>query len=137
MRAIQKFGDGKDGMGLRDVPEPVLGASDLLIEVAVVGICGSDIHIWRDEKEHRRPVTLGHEFSGEVVGKGDKVCGEGQVGDEGQVSDEWHIGWTSTSICHCESRRFGTKQSQKIIPREKENVIGLLGRTPAATRLIN
>lgn len=81
MRAIQKYGDGKDGMGLRDVPEPGLGANDLLTEVAAVGICGSDIHIWRDEKEHRRPVTLGHEFSGVVIGKGAKVGDEWQIGD--------------------------------------------------------
>ena len=67
MKALQKFADGKDGMGIREVPEPVIGAEDLLVEVGAVGVCGSDLHIWRDEKEHRRPVTLGHEFSGVIV----------------------------------------------------------------------
>ncbi|NIV36676.1 MAG: alcohol dehydrogenase catalytic domain-containing protein, partial [Anaerolineae bacterium] len=81
MRAIQKWGDGKEGMGLRDVPEPDLGPDDLLVEVGAVGICGSDLHIWRDEKEHRRPVTLGHEFSGVVIGTG------GNVGDQWQIGD--------------------------------------------------
>jgi threonine dehydrogenase-like Zn-dependent dehydrogenase len=81
MKAIQKFGDGKDGMGIREVPEPAVGPEDLLVEVGAVGICGSDLHIWRDEKEHRRPVTLGHEFSGVVIGKGDKVADGWQIGD--------------------------------------------------------
>ena len=81
MKALQKFGDGKEGMGIREVPEPTVGPEDLLIEVGAVGICGSDLHIWRDEKEHRRPVTLGHEFSGVVIGKGANVGDEWQSGD--------------------------------------------------------
>ena len=81
MRAIQKFGDGKEGMGLRDVAEPQVGPHDLLVEVGAVGICGSDLHIWKDEKEHRRPVTLGHEFSGIVIGKGSEIGESWQIGD--------------------------------------------------------
>jgi len=81
MKALQKWGDGKDGMSVRDVPEPEVGPNDLLVEVGAVGICGSDLHIWRDEKEHRRPVTLGHEFSGVVIDKGDKVSDQWQIGD--------------------------------------------------------
>ena len=79
MRAVQKWGDGKEGMELRDVSEPEVRPGDLLVEVGAVGICGSDLHIWRDEKEHRRPVTLGHEFSGVIIDKGENV------------SDQWHI----------------------------------------------
>jgi L-iditol 2-dehydrogenase len=81
VKAIQKFGDGKEGMGIREVPEPTVGPEDLLVEVGAVGICGSDLHIWRDEKEHRRPVTLGHEFSGVVIGKGERVGDAWQIGD--------------------------------------------------------
>lgn len=81
MRAVQKWGDGKDNMGLRDVAEPEVGPNDVLLEVACVGICGSDLHIWRDEKEHKRPVTLGHEYSGVIIGKGENVSDEWQVGD--------------------------------------------------------
>jgi len=81
MKALQKWGDGKDGMGVREVPEPLIGPRDLLIEVGAVGICGSDLHIWRDEKEHRRPVTLGHEYSGVIIGKGAEVSDHWQLGD--------------------------------------------------------
>jgi len=81
MKAIQKWGDGKEGMSLCQVPEPEVRPHDLLVEVGAVGICGSDLHIWRDEKEHRRPVTLGHEFSGVIIGKGEKVSDQWQLGD--------------------------------------------------------
>lgn len=81
MKALQKFADGKDGMAIRDVPEPAVGPTDLLIEVGAVGICGSDLHVWRDEAEHARPVTLGHEYSGVVIGKGDHVDASWHLGD--------------------------------------------------------
>jgi threonine dehydrogenase-like Zn-dependent dehydrogenase len=80
MKALQKIGPTKAGVRLMEVPEPTIGLNDLLIEVACVGICGSDLHIWRDEKEHRAPVTLGHEFSGLVVAAG-RACRRIKVGD--------------------------------------------------------
>ena len=53
----------------RAVPEP--GAREVLVEVAAVGVCGSDVHYY----EHGRigsfvvrdPMVLGHEASGRVV----------------------------------------------------------------------
>ena len=85
MKALVKYGDGKENMGIRDVAEPEIGPADILAEVMCVGICGSDLHIWRDEKEHKRPVILGHEYSGKVVEVGsecqrikvgDRICGD-------------------------------------------------------------
>jgi L-iditol 2-dehydrogenase len=81
MRAVMKWGLGQENMGLRDVPEPVVGPDDLLIEVGAVGICGSDIHLWKDEHEHATPVIPGHEYSGVVIGKGANVGSEWQVGE--------------------------------------------------------
>lgn len=85
MLALRKIGPTKEGMVLQEVPVPKCGFNDILIEVYCVGICGSDLHIWRDEKEHKEPVTLGHEYSGKVVevGReckrikvGDRICGD-------------------------------------------------------------
>jgi len=105
MKALQKFADGKDGMAIREVPEPALGPTDLLIEVGAVGICGSDLHIWRDEKEHRRPVTLGHEYSGVVIGKGDRV----DVG--------WHLGDRICGDLETLDGRIGTHVDGAYAPR--------------------
>ena len=81
MKAVQKWGLGTENMGIVDVPEPVAGPNDLLVEVGAVGICGSDIHLWRDQHEHNIPVIPGHEYSGLVIGKGGNVGEDWQVGD--------------------------------------------------------
>ena len=43
------------------------------IEVKYAGICGSDIHTYEGHYKVAVPVTLGHEFSGEVVEVGEGV----------------------------------------------------------------
>jgi len=105
MKALQKFADGKEGMAIREVPEPTIGPTDLLIEVAAVGICGSDLHIWRDEKEHLRPVTLGHEYSGVVIDRGD------------HVDAQWHIGDRICGDLETLDGRIGTHVNGAYAPR--------------------
>ena len=59
---------------LEEVPVPTPGPREVLIRVAAVGVCGSDIHYY----EHGRiadfvvesPLVLGHEASGVVVAAG-------------------------------------------------------------------
>jgi threonine dehydrogenase-like Zn-dependent dehydrogenase len=54
-----------------DLPEPVPGAADAIVEIAFGGICGSDLHYWRHGAAGlsilREPMILGHEVSGVVV----------------------------------------------------------------------
>ena len=73
-----------------DIPTP--GHNDLLIKVKKTAICGTDIHIydWDEWAQKTIPVgmTVGHEFSGEVVGMGSEVKGFA-AGD--RVSAEGHI----------------------------------------------
>ena len=59
-----------------DVPDPVIGENDVLIEVKACGICGSDVH-GMDGSTGRRipPLVMGHEASGVIVAKGGKVTG--------------------------------------------------------------
>jgi L-iditol 2-dehydrogenase len=81
MKAVQKWAKGKENMGLVDIPEPEPGPDDLLLEVGAVGICGSDLHIRKDEHEYRAPVVPGHEFSGVIIGKGKNVSGQWNIGE--------------------------------------------------------
>ncbi len=75
MKAIVKFANGALGYGMREVAKPIPAMDELLLEVKTVGICGTDIHIIRDEYPHSMPVTLGHEYVAVVAKKGSETEG--------------------------------------------------------------
>lgn len=75
MKALVKFAKGQQGLELREVPEPSPKAGELKVKVLAAGICGSDIHAYYDQRYLEMPVTLGHEFVGQVT----ETCGD--VGD--------------------------------------------------------
>ncbi|MCC7407293.1 MAG: zinc-dependent alcohol dehydrogenase family protein [Phycisphaeraceae bacterium] len=56
-----------------DVPDPVCGPDEVVVRVARVGICGTDLHIYRNEYMSTFPVVPGHEFCGRVVEVGREV----------------------------------------------------------------
>ncbi len=43
------------------------GPTDAIIKVTSTAICGSDLHIYNGMIPQPKPMTLGHEFMGEVV----------------------------------------------------------------------
>jgi L-iditol 2-dehydrogenase len=63
-------------LAVADMPEPVPGPGDVLVQVAACGICGSDVHGY-DGSSGRRipPVVMGHEAAGVVAGVGPGVRG--------------------------------------------------------------
>lgn len=77
MKAVVKYGRNDGDVGIRDVPEPGLLPHQVLIEVAAVGVCGSDIHMWHENQSWpiKLPVILGHEWCGTIVELGDQVTG--------------------------------------------------------------
>lgn len=95
MRALVKA-EAREGIWMQDVPKPVLGPNDVLIKVSKTAICGTDVHIFKwDEWAQSTipvPMTVGHEFAGEVVDVGSEVHPEYasfKVGD--RVSAEGHV----------------------------------------------
>jgi L-gulonate 5-dehydrogenase len=59
---------GPEALDFRDAPEPIRHTGDALIDVAYVGICGSDMHAWAGHDERRpAPLILGHEAAGLVI----------------------------------------------------------------------
>lgn len=90
MKAL-RWHDQKD-IRLEEIEEPVTGAGQVKMKVKWCGICGSDLHEYLggpifipvDEPHpltgEKAPVTLGHEFSGEVVEVGEGVSNY-KVGD--------------------------------------------------------
>ncbi|MBN1260360.1 MAG: alcohol dehydrogenase catalytic domain-containing protein [Anaerolineae bacterium] len=59
---------------LLDVPRPTPGPGEVLIAVAAVGICGSDLHAYHGKHPFiRLPVVPGHEFAGAIAAVGPEV----------------------------------------------------------------
>lgn len=75
MHAVVNFAPDPGSVELRDVPRPEIGPDDVLLEVAAVGVCGSDLHQWTAQHSWpvNYPVTLGHEFAGTVSDRGANV----------------------------------------------------------------
>ena len=64
-------------LAVEERPDPLPGPHEVLIRVASVGVCGSDIHYFEHGRIGRftvdAPLVLGHEASGRVVGLGPGV----------------------------------------------------------------
>ncbi|GLX48057.1 alcohol dehydrogenase [Streptomyces hygroscopicus subsp. hygroscopicus] len=56
-----------------EVPDPVPGPREVVVEVAACGLCGTDLHILQGEFAPRLPIVPGHEFAGTVVATGTRV----------------------------------------------------------------
>lgn len=80
------------GLWMEDVPMPTVGDADLLIKVKKTAICGTDVHIYKwdawSQRTIKTPMTIGHEFVGEIVEMGRAVQGY-KIGE--RVSAEGHI----------------------------------------------
>ena len=57
------------------VPDPACKTDEVVIQVAHSGICGTDIHIYRNEYLSAFPLIPGHEFGGVIVETGADVKG--------------------------------------------------------------
>ena len=102
MKAIVKTKPGP-GAEIRDMPVPDAGPGQVLLRVLRAGVCGTDLHIWTwdrwSQERIRPPVTLGHEFVGEIVELGAGVTSLA-LGE--RVACESHI------VCHtCVACRTG------------------------------
>jgi len=74
MKALVKTARCPGNIEVREVPVPILTEPDwVLIKIKAAGVCGTDLHIWHDQFPYWPPVTIGHEFSGEVVDIGKSV----------------------------------------------------------------
>ena len=91
MKALVKA-ESAVGLKLQDIEVPQLHSDDILIKVKKTAICGTDLHIWNWDKwasnTIKPPMTIGHEFMGEVHELGSNVKNF-KIGD--RVSAESHI----------------------------------------------
>lgn len=72
MKSVVVHAGGK--MTVEECPMPVIStADDVLVRIAYSGLCGSDIPRIFANSSHFYPITLGHEFSGQVVSTGEDI----------------------------------------------------------------
>jgi threonine 3-dehydrogenase len=106
VRALVKMQAGP-GLELVDVPEPVTGPLDVKLRVLRAGLCGTDLHLeaWDDWAASTvvAPLTIGHEFYGEVVEVGEDVDSV-RVGQ--RASGEGHIVCGSCRNCRAGRRHM-------------------------------
>jgi len=80
------------GLELKQVPVPQVGYNDVKIKIHYTSICGTDLHIYNwdpwSQETVKPPITIGHEYVGEIVEMGDGVKGY-TIGEI--VSGEGHI----------------------------------------------
>lgn len=69
--------DGPGKLRVEERPVPTPGPGEVLVRIRSVGVCGSDTHYYREGRIGpyvvEKPLVLGHEPSGEIVGLGPGV----------------------------------------------------------------
>src|SRR3954447_3148780 len=92
MRAMVLAQPGEP-LELRDLPEPVARAGEVLIRVAACGVCRTDLHLLDGEVEvPERPRVLGHQIVGTDVATGERL------------GVPW-LAWTCGVCAYCRSGR--------------------------------
>jgi threonine dehydrogenase-like Zn-dependent dehydrogenase len=111
MRAFVVTGPGRSQVA--EVPEPVPGPGQVVVDVQRVGVCGTDVELFTGDMAYLReghagyPMRLGHEWCGTVSAAGDGV-GPGWLGR--RVTGDTMLGCGTCDRCRtgrahvCEDR---------------------------------
>lgn len=80
-----------------EVAMPKCMPNEILVHVKCTGVCGSDIHLWKEggigDLRVTEDLILGHEFSGQVVFVGLEVKKSLKVGDKVAIEPQLPCGW--------------------------------------------
>ena len=89
MKAAVITAPGK--IAIENVEDPTPGVNEVVVEIAAVGICGTDLHIFEGEFAPKLPIVPGHEMSGTIVAVGRDVT-DIKIGDKVAVDPSLHCG---------------------------------------------
>lgn len=102
MKAYRKTERAPGNCAVYEVPVPEPRHDQVVLKVSACGVCGSDLHAYNYDPGYEwmaMPVTLGHEFGGEVVAVG--------AGVEGVQVGEWYLTEAIQYCGKCETCRSG------------------------------
>ena len=98
-------------VSIQEIERPEIKDDEVLIKTRTVGVCGSDLHLFRGTHAFRKPpAILGHEISGDIVeiGKNVKTL---KIGDRVTVEPQYGCG-----VCeYCEQGLVNLCAS-KVVP---------------------
>lgn len=116
MLALVKTAAGHGNLHVIEREEPTVGKDEVKILVKYAGICGSDLHTYEGRYKVKIPLTLGHEFAGEVVEIGENVT-QVKVGE--RVTSE-----TTFYICgecrYCKSKDYNLCKDRKGLGTQQD-----------------
>jgi alcohol dehydrogenase, propanol-preferring len=85
-----------------ELPDPVPGKGQVLIEVSACAVCRTDLHIFDGElTEPKLPLVPGHMIVGRIAGRGE---GAVRFADGDRIGVPW-LGWTDGTCRYCRSGR--------------------------------
>jgi D-arabinitol dehydrogenase (NADP+) len=99
---------------LVEIDEPVPGPGEVVIEVALAGLCGTDLHLHHGDFNAVFPMIPGHEVVGSVSARG-RDATRFQVGEQVTVNPNVHCGYCQYCLAGrlilCENARaFGVSE---------------------------
>jgi threonine dehydrogenase-like Zn-dependent dehydrogenase len=105
---------GREEITLDEHPVPACGPTDAIVRITLTTICGTDVHIWREEYPVAPGRIVGHEPVGVIAALGDAVSGY-EVGDRVLVGAITPCGSCFYCQSHCESQCSGHDDSWEMI----------------------
>jgi threonine dehydrogenase-like Zn-dependent dehydrogenase len=105
---------GKEEITLEEHPAPSCGPNDAIVRVTLTTICGTDVHIWREEYPVAPGRVVGHEPVGIIAELGEAVSGY-EVGDRVLVGAITPCGTCFYCQSHSESQCSGHGDSWEMI----------------------
>jgi len=151
MKAIRKVAARPNGLQWTEVPMPRCAPDEVLLRVRAASLCGTDAHIYNWDGSIRdrilkatdgfaRPLTLGHEFCGDVVEVGGAVRGVGEGAAEpirpgDFVSAESHIVCGTCYQCRHGERHVCVRET--ILGVQRDGGFAEYVAIPAACAWIN
>ncbi|MFU8792886.1 MAG: L-threonine 3-dehydrogenase [Acholeplasmataceae bacterium] len=119
----------------KDVPSE-LKPNEVLVKILATSICGTDVHIYKWDRwsqgRIKPPLTVGHEFSGQVVALGNAVSTI-KIGDI--VSAETHI---VCGVCEfCREGQGHICKETKIIGVDTDGCFADYARMPAENLIVD
>ncbi len=151
MKAIRKVAPRPNGLEWAEVPVPRCAPDEVLVRVRAASLCGTDAHIYNWDGSIRdrilkatdgfaRPLTLGHEFCGDVVEVGSAVRGVGEQASEpirkgDFISAESHI--TCGSCYQCRRGERHVCVDETILGVQRDGGFAEYVAIPASCAWIN